>query len=220
MKWIAPPLFLLAAGAAALATCPTVTTARVVTPVVANVVAAHKAAVVVEPVATVIAVPVYAGSYYPYPAPAPAAPVAPAGPSADTKAILDALKALDGRLQALERTRPGAPAAPAPAPPAPMPPAGTDDPFNPAGVRAPVAGRAPAVFAAKCASCHQKGKEDAGGGFVLLEADGSVAKLDARAVLATARRSYGGTMPPKKSSVAPLTDAEVAEVMAWLDTMK
>jgi hypothetical protein len=58
------------------------------------------------------------------------------------------------------------------------------------------------------------------GGFVLLEADGSVARLDARAVLATARRSYGGTMPPKKSSVAPLTDAEVAEVMAWLDTQK
>jgi mono/diheme cytochrome c family protein len=218
MRWAFLFCVTLGAGGAAIAACPTAVVAKKV--VVQEVAVAQ----VVTPVAAyqtlAVLVPAYAAAYHPAPAPAPAAPVAPAGPSADTKAILDALKALDGRLQALERTRPGAPASPAPAPPAPMPPAGTDDPFNPAGARAPAPGRAPAVFAAKCASCHQKGREDAGGGFVLLEADGSVAKLDARAVLATARRSYGGTMPPKKSSVAPLTDAEVAEVMAWLDTMK
>ncbi len=213
MRWAFLFCVTLGAGGAALAACPTAVVAKKV--VVQEVAVAQ----VVTPVAAyqtlAVLVPAYAAAYHP--APAPAAPVAPAGPSADTKAILDALKALDGRLQALERTRPASPAAPAPGP---MAPAGGDDPFNPAGVRAPVAGKAPAVFSAKCASCHQRGKEDAGGGFVLLEPDGSVAKLDARAVLATARRSYGGTMPPKKSSVAPLTDAEVAEVMAWLDTMK
>lgn len=215
MRWALLCLVTLAAGGATLATCPTVVTKKVVVTRDVAIAQVVTPVTVLQPLA--VLVPAYGAAYYP-PAPAPVAPV-PAQQSADTRAILDALKALDGRLQALERTRPASPVAPAPAPaPGPMVPA--DDPFNP-GVRAPgAAARVPAVFGAKCASCHTRGKEDAGGGFVLLEPDGSVAKLDPRGVLATARRSYSGTMPPKKSTVAPLTDAEVAEVMEWTNSVR
>ncbi len=209
MKWCLALIVTAVVGVAALATCPAPVVVR-------KVVAVKEVAVaqVVTPVAVytplAVLVPTYAATYVPAPSPAPAA--VPAA-SADTKAILDALKAIDGRLSALERTRPSPPAKPAD----PFAPAGDPPAPPPAEARA---GKAPAVFASKCASCHTRGKESAGGDFVLLEQDGSVAKLDARAVLAAARRSYNGTMPPKSSKVPALTDAEVAEVMAWLDTQK
>lgn len=182
---------------------------------------AHHAAAVLpvavfQPIA--VAVPTYTAAYTPAPAPAH---TSPAGQS-DTKAILDAIKALDARLANLEGKGGSRPATPSPAPaPPPMAPA---DPFNPAPAPAaaskPAAaatGKAPAVFAAKCVQCHARGKEDAGGGLVLLEVDGSAVKLDARAALATARRSYNGTMPPKSSKIPPLTDEEVSEIMAFVD---
>ena len=183
---------------------------------------AHHAAAVLpvavfQPIA--VAVPTYTAAYTPAPAPAPAH----ASPAAsDTRAILEAIKSLEARLANLEGKGGSRPSTPSPAP-APVPPMAPADPFNPAPAPAAAAskpaapGKAPAVFATKCAQCHSRGKEDAGGGLVLLEVDGSAAKLDARAALATARRSYNGTMPPKSSKIPPLTDEEVSEIMAFVD---
>lgn len=184
---------------------------------------AHHAAAVLpvavfQPIA--VAVPTYTAAYTPAPAPAPAH----ASPAAsDTRAILEAIKSLEARLANLEGKGGSRPSTPSPAP-APVPPMAPADPFNPAPAPAaaskPAAaatGKAPAVFAAKCVQCHARGKEDAGGGLVLLEVDGSAVKLDARAALATARRSYNGTMPPKSSKIPPLTDEEVSEIMAFVD---
>ena len=183
-------------------------------------VVSHAAAVlpvaVFQPIA--VAVPTYTAAYTPTPAPAPAHG-SPGHP--DAKALLEALRAIEARLQALEGksgSRPTSPAPASPAAPPPMPPA--NDPFNPPAASsrpAATAGKAPAVFSTKCAQCHARGKEDAGGGLVLLEADGSAAKLDARAALATARRSYNGTMPPRSSKIPPLTDEEVSEIMGFVD---
>lgn len=74
------------------------------------------------------------------------------------------------------------------------------------------------MFATKCASCHQQGREGDGGGFVLLDAAGSPVRLEAKGLLAMSKVSYSGRMPPKKSGIAPLTDPEVAEIMAWVDS--
>lgn len=156
-------------------------------------------------------VPAYTASYVPpaaTPAPAAAAPAA----QNDTRAILDALKAIDGRLRALEA--PGLP------PPAMRPAAPQEGyaPRAPAPAHAPGAGKAPAVFGAKCARCHTRGGEK--GGFVLVEPDGRASALDARQALATVRSVYSGRMPPRSSGVPALTDQEVGEVMGWLETLK
>lgn len=200
----------------------------VVTKVVKEVVPAYIPVTVYQPVP--VFVPAYTASYHPaplVPAPAPA-PAPQAGPSPEAKAVLEALGRINARLDALEGRH-----APAPAPaPTPTPTPGPRDPFNPGATSggnittpatpAPGVGKAPMAFGAKCAQCHTRGKEDEGGGFVLLEPDGSVARLEPAKVLAVARRtrrSYNSTMPPRKSGLS-LTDAEVAEIMAWLDTVK
>lgn len=189
--------------------------------VVKKVVAAPVYAAAVVPVAVyqpvTLAVPLYGAAYVPAPV-APAVPAAapqPApGPSADTKAILDALRALDGRLRSLE----GRGAAPVPPAANPVPP----PPGPPPGAAAAPAGGTPRVFTAKCIQCHQRGKLDEGTTFVLLEPDGSVAPLNVRSQLMTSRKLYNFSMPPKdnKFKIPPCTDQEVAEAMAYLDTLK
>lgn len=215
MKWLIGIYVLSLGGAVALATCPA--------PIVVR-----KPVVVVEKVITPVAVfiPTYFASYVP----APVAPVAPASPpvappgtsqpSADTQAILEALRGFDARLRALEGGR--VPATPPAAPPV-TPPTKPTDPFNPKGeLKTPATGKAPTVFTNKCAACHQRGKEADGGNFVLLEADGSVVKLEARKVLSVVRRAYNSTMPPKdnKLGIPPLNDEEVGEVVQFSETQK
>lgn len=237
MKWIVPVLFL---AAAALACCPSpapagscgVVTRAVVTTNYATytppVVAVVKNVVVKEVVATVVPVavyqpvallvPSYAASYVPAPPPAPAPAVAAPGPSAESRAILDALNRLNSRMDALERGG-GAPppvrlAAP---PPPPMPPAALAAPPA-SGIRAGAVGT-PAVFTNKCSQCHTKGRLDPNTDFVLLDEAGVVVPLDLRAREAMRKRLYNGTMPPKnnKLGIQPCNDEDVAEGMAYMD---
>ena len=217
MKWSLSLSLALLLGTAAVAVCPAPSSAVVVRKVVKDVAVVQHAVVapVVTPLVTpvavyqpvTIAVPAYSASYVPGvpAAPAAAVPAAPPMPGADQAAILKALQAIEARLTALEKggARPVDPFNPG-APPAATAPPG------------PARGKLTAIFAAKCNQCHQRGKETDGGNFVLTEPDGSLTKLDPRAQLATVRRSYSGTMPPKSSKVPPLTDEEVAEILANL----
>lgn len=182
-------------------------------------------------------------AYVPQPAPQAAAVTPPpaqaqAASASDLKLVLEALKALDGRLGAVEarlggRTAPAvpAPAAPAPAVPTPAP----ADPFNPAAVpqasgqtEPRSAARATSqpgaelskLFQTRCAACHEAATSaEKGGGFTLMEG-AELAKLDERQVRRLASVSYKGSMPPKSSGLPALTDAEVALVMQYVDGLK
>src|SRR5581483_2406404 len=127
---------------------------------------------VVAPVAVAVTVPTYSASYQP-------------GAIDQNAEILKALKALNDRLDRLEKGQAGGPVVPTPAA-APQAKALEVKP-----------GQVPAVLAARCASCHQQGREKAGGGFVLLRADGSVGSGVVRQwdVVATRRRL--GDVPPR-----------------------
>ena len=204
---------LLLAGAAAAQVCHA--------PIVHAPVVHHQAAVAVvkvvkELVAVPVLIPAYGAVYTPpvVPASPPPQAVAPA----DLKAIADSLRAIDARLRSLEGKP--APATPTPSAP-PPPPAGEQprpaDPFNP-GTAAPqaqtqpAAGNALAIVTAKCAQCHA-GDASKGGGLVLVE-NGVLAKLADRAGRKAIGTVYRGTMPPKASGIAPLTDEEVSVLVS------
>lgn len=203
----------LLAGAAAAQVChaPIVTHA----PVVHHQAAAVKVVVkeVVVPVAVPVLIPAYGAVYTPPVVPATPAPAAQQAAVAqqDLRAIADSLRAIDQRLRSLEGK-------PAPATPAPAAPAAQErpaDPFNPGTPQAqtqPPAGNALAIVQAKCAQCHS-GTAEKGGGLVLVE-NGVLAKLADRAGRKTLGTVYRGTMPPKSSGIAPLTDEEVSVLVA------
>lgn len=174
-----------------------------------------KKAVVVEEVPVVVrfsaVIPlVDYGSYSAVYAPPPAVPAAQQGvpqasaapqqaPQQDMAKVLQALDGIGKRLDALEKGR-----APAAAPQKAQP----EQPQPEQQVTAL------AVVQAKCASCHSdKAAADKGGGLVLL-ADGALADLSARQRNKVLGRSYAGTMPPKDSGVAPLSDAEVGALVS------
>lgn len=181
---------------------PVVVHKEVVTPVVPVV------APVVAPVAVFVPVPTYGAVYTPPVAPAVAAPAATA-PASELKAVLDSLRAIDTRLKSLELRGPAPAAAPRPAdpfnPPQPQPQASTA-PVSPPG--------ALAIVQAKCVQCHDdKGAAEKGGGLVLVEG-GALKRLSAADSLRTIRSAYKGAMPKKSSGIAPLTDEEVAALVA------
>lgn len=198
---------LLLAGAAAAQVCH----APVVhAPVVHHQAAVEVVKVVKELVAVPVLIPAYGAVYTPPVVPASPAPQAVA--PADLRAIADSLRAIDARLRSLEGK---------PAPATPPPPPGEQprpaDPFNP-GTAAPqaqtqpAAGNALAIVQAKCAQCHS-GDGAKGGGLVLVEG-GVLAKLPDRAGRKTIGTVYRGTMPPKASGIAPLTDEEVSVLVS------
>lgn len=159
--------------------------------------------------------PSYSAVYAPPVVVSPAAPPAiapvPAGqaaaaPGADMKAVLDLLKAMDARIQKLE-AGPKKPADPfAPAAAAPAQPAAQQ--ARPDVLK---------VIVAKCASCHDaKAAADKGGGLTLTDA-GALVRLTDRQARKTLTSVYAGKMPPRSSGIAPLSDEEVAVVVAHLD---
>lgn len=166
--------------------------------------------VVAVPVAVPVLVPAYGAVYVP-----PVVPAAPAAqqaaPAADLKAIADGLRAIDARLRSLE----GRPATTPATPPAAGAQDRPSDPFNPgAGPQAQTApaGNALAIVQAKCAQCHS-GDASKGGGLVLVEG-GTLSRLADKAGRKTIGAVYRGTMPPKSSGIAPLTDEEVSVLVS------
>lgn len=144
----------------------------------------------------------------------PGSPLSPAAASgADMRAIMTTLERINARLDVLEGKRPP------PAMERAEPKVG-DPPAKTPGAKAPGVGKLPAVFGAKCAQCHQRGNESKGGEFVMLEPDGTLAKLEAKQLLGIARKVYLGQMPPKSSKVEALSDSEVSEIIGFLDTLK
>lgn len=153
---------------------------------------------------------VYAPPVVVNPAVPPAITPVPAGQpgqTGDMKVILDLLKAMDARLQKLEA--------------GPRKPA---DPFAPAAAQSAQPAAQPVqapdvlkVIVAKCASCHDaKAAADKGGGLTLTDA-GALVRLTDRQARKTLTSVYAGKMPPKSSGIAPLSDEEVAAVVAHLD---
>jgi mono/diheme cytochrome c family protein len=176
---------LLVLGGSALATC--VVRRRAV--VVKKVAVVTPAVAVFSPVA--VAVPAYGAAYAP--------PAATA--QADLKAVLDALKAIDARLKALESgVRPG------PVIPPRAVPAADGEAAAPA---APLA-----LFQAKCARCHEaKVSATAGGGFTLLSGD-ALAPLNDRQLRKIGTMTYSGKMPKGDK----LSDQAVGTIQEWLDS--
>ncbi len=75
-----------------------------------------------------------------------------------------------------------------------------------------------AINKAKCAMCHERGKQAAGGDFVLSEPDGSIVKLTDLQLLDLMIHCEKKTMPKltqksRAAGVKPLTDPEIA---SWL----
>lgn len=157
-------------------------------------------------------VPTYSASYQPPPYTPPAASTT-ATVSSDNKAVLDALAAISKRLDALEGK--GAPVtAPAPKP----------TPARAGGALRPGV-RPPPFFGPKCGACHQRGKEADGGGFILLEPDGTLSSgLTDRDLRLVGTKISTGRMPPKKdkdgNALAPVTDAEASQANDFLDNLK
>lgn len=174
------------------------------------------AAVLAVPVATYIPVPIYAGYYQPpvYPptgaVPGGATPNPASAPGSEMSAVLNALERISRRLDALEGRTPTP--ARAPGEPVPIP------------AKSPTAGKVPTVFGAKCAQCHQRGREKDGGDFILLEADGLLAKLTDRQVGRVALKIATSKMPPKVDKagkpLTPVTDEEAAEAAEFLESLK
>lgn len=166
--------------------------------------------VVAVPVAVPVLVPAYGAVYVPPAVPAAPAPQQSAPAGADLKAIADGLRAIDARLRSLE----GRPAVPPATPPAAGAQDRPADPFNPGTPQAQTApaGNALAIVTAKCAQCHS-GTAEKGGGLVLVEG-GTLARLADKAGRKTIGAVYRGTMPPKSSGIAPLTDEEVSVLVS------
>lgn len=80
------------------------------------------------------------------------------------------------------------------------------------------------AFATKCAVCHTATTaEEFGGGKILAGADGQLTADVSQSLLTKiVTKSYSGAMPPKGNAkgVQPLTDGEVAEIMADVDKMQ
>lgn len=194
-------------GGGVLAACPIRSRVVVSTPVVHH--AVKK--VVVADVATVIpvavfqplaiAVPTYTAAYTPPVATAPVAPQQAAG-GGEFKAILDALKNLDARLNRLEKG--GAVPSPAQKPaPEPIPAKGTGK----------VTGLS--VLIAKCASCHEKAVAGTKGSSIVLLEGSALAKLSDKTARKVLSVTYKGTMPPKDKGT--LTDEEVSAIVDLID---
>jgi hypothetical protein len=236
-------LALLSILASTVAACPPLVTGSYVAPtyVAPVVVKKHVVAEVITPVVAPIAVfvPTYSATFIqpPVPVAPPAAVAAPAAaPSTcekNNQAMLEILKDLRREIDDLKRQKAGvAPAdpnepQPLPAEPEPTKPnPGADTPGTPAPApppappektsALPATSPALALATAKCARCHQRGRESEGANFVLLEGDGSFARLDARGLAALSRRLANRTMPPRSSGIPALTDAEAATLAAWL----
>ncbi len=159
---------------------------------VRRVVVVRKAVVEVKEVLAVqfIPVPAYSIGYAPYPVPTP---VPAPGPG------------------------------PLPPPPAQRPAAapGAAAPPTSAPAAAPAVAQPPAavlaIFAAKCASCHDAAAAaEKGGRFTLLSA-GQLAPLTDRQAMKVATLSYSGKMP---KSGEKLTDEEVASIMQYVEGLK
>jgi mono/diheme cytochrome c family protein len=74
-----------------------------------------------------------------------------------------------------------------------------------------------AIFTARCAACHEaKAARAKGDGFVLLEGT-RLAFLDARQVNRIVAQVYTGKMP---KGGPPLSDDEVAQIVAWVGSFK
>jgi len=207
-------------------------------------------ATVVKEVVTPVAVPVYVPSYGAVYTPAAAGYVSAACNCAkekeavsEMKTVLEALRAIDGRLKALEVRPPayspppangygGYPAAGygagggyAPAPPGGYaPPAGgSPPPQAPAGYAPTAPGAASGagggeadvlpLVTAKCGKCHEARVAAAEGAGLVLVENGVLSRLDATDALRVIKTSYKGTMPKRNSGIAPLTDAEVAALV-------
>ena len=142
-----------------------------------------------------VEIPTY--SFLHAPSIAPAAPSAAHAPN-DFKMLVEMLTSLKKDVDELKKGTP-APMTRVPETPTPMN-ATTPAPL-PNGLR---------VAQAKCAACHVKGKESDGGDFVLLNEDGSRAKLTALQAGSFAKRVNNGSMPPKsnKHGITPLQDSE------------
>lgn len=132
------------------------------------------------------------------PPPAQAPQVNPDG----LKAVMDALKAIDARLQKLEGNT---------QPPAQQKP---KDPFNPQALRQETGEKAAKVVSRACMSCHdQPVAAEKGGGFAMSDKDGYLATLNAKDVAKVQKRVDNGSMPPKDSKIV-LTDEEKAALKA------
>lgn len=200
-------------GCSILAACPVRSRVVVSTPVVHH--AVKK--VIVADVATVIpvavyplaiAVPTYTAAYTPT-VPVAGAPAATAQDvrNSDLKAIIDALKTLDARLQRLEKgTTPA---------PQPAPKEKPKDPFNPAPLKGGISGLS--VLVAKCASCHEKAVAGTKGSSIVLLEGSALAKLSDKTARKVLGVTYRGTMPPKDSKIAALTDEEVSAIVDLID---
>lgn len=192
----------------------------------------HKPAVVVKkvvevPVAVFAPVPVYGAVYaapavVPAPPPAAAANTAPGGGDA-LQTIMFELRRLNSRIDGMERhmglqppTRPAAPRGELP-PPKEPPPDGAA--AAPKLRDEPKAHPALAILSAKCASCHAASVSDSKGGAFAMFEGGAPAKLSERQLRKVSTMVYTGRMPPRDSGHA-LSDAEVGQVMEWLDGIK
>ncbi len=126
-------------------------------------------------------------------------------------AVLTAIQQLGQRLGAMEqRMGINPPAAQTPMPGADAPPASAQGQVPPQGqANVDVA----KLFTTRCASCHQQGREGAGGGFVLTDRSGALIPLPAEKQLAVIRQVYSGKMP---KTGAKLTDEELSIFVSWL----
>lgn len=162
-----------------------------------------------------VAPPVAAAPVPQQPVPAPQQPL-PNGNANDQilqelKAIRGELQQIRGRVDALEKGK---------VPPNMPPP--QDDPFNPKtppqeAIKTPAANlQGLQAMKTKCAACHTKGKEAEGGGFVLLEADGSLANVSDRKVSKLLVKLARNEMPPpaNKYNLPELSQEEYAAVVA------
>lgn len=219
-RWFCVLLMLALSASLSYATCGvrTVRTSAVVTtPVVVQ-----KSVVAVDtvftPVAVFAAFPVAVPTYTAAYSPAAVAPsqqastgAVPASTPSEMALVLSELKKLNGRIDAIER-RMGQPGGPPPMPRAEELPTKARSELSPEK-------KALALFGSKCAVCHNQGNETKGGGFVLLSG-GAITKLDSKQLVRLSSHVYKGTMPPRSSGVAALTDEEVGEVMNWIDTQR
>ncbi len=144
----------------------------------------------------------------------------PVGQELESQSALAILQRLEQRLGAMEQ-RVGI--APPQQQTAPMPPADPPQgqPAQPTQEPPPAAqgqanGDVLKLFTTRCASCHAKGREGSGGGFVLLDGP-RLAPLSAARQKQVLQRVY--TTDPKLAmprNGKPLTDEELSTVIGWL----
>ncbi len=161
------------------------------------------------------------GAYAP-PPPRAIPGAVPVGQEFESQSSLAILQRLEQRLGVMEQR---AGIAPPQQQGTPMPPADPQQdkvpPPPPAQEPPPAAqGQAGAdvlkLFTARCASCHQKGREGSGGGFVLLDGP-RLASLSAAKQKQVLQRVYTtDTKLAMPRGGKPLTDEELGVVVGWL----